>query len=127
MAVLEIGRTQLHDPVTRIFLCGRLRYVGVVPQVRISMLAIQGISKVYRLFDKPFDRLKQLAPFVSMKPKEFWALRDITFEVGKGEIVSLIGPNGCGKSTLLQIVSGILQPTCGRVVTRGRLAALLDR
>ena len=90
------------------------------------MLAIQGISKVYRLFDKPSDRLKQLAPFVSMRPKEFWALRDITFEVGKGEIVSLIGPNGCGKSTLLQIVSGILQPTKGRVVTRGRLAALLE-
>ena len=90
------------------------------------MLAIQGISKVYRLFDKPSDRLKQLAPFVSMHPKEFWALRDITFEVGKGEIVSLIGPNGCGKSTLLQIVSGILQPTNGRVVTRGRLAALLE-
>ncbi len=90
------------------------------------MLAIQGISKVYRLFDKPSDRLKQLAPFSSVKPKEFWALRDITFEVGKGEIVSLIGPNGCGKSTLLQIVSGILQPTSGRVVTRGRLAALLE-
>jgi ABC-type polysaccharide/polyol phosphate transport system ATPase subunit len=90
------------------------------------VLAIQGISKVYRLFDKPSDRLKQLAPFVSMKPKEFWALRDVSFEVGKGEIVSLIGPNGCGKSTLLQIVSGILQPTTGRVVTRGRLAALLE-
>jgi lipopolysaccharide transport system ATP-binding protein len=90
------------------------------------VLAIQGISKVYRLFDKPSDRLKQLAPFVSIQPKEFWALRDITFEVGKGEIVSLIGPNGCGKSTLLQIVSGILQPTSGRVVTRGRLAALLE-
>lgn len=90
------------------------------------MLAIQGISKVYRLFDKPSDRLKQLAPFTSIQPKEFWALRDISFEVGKGEIVSLIGPNGCGKSTLLQIVSGILQPTSGRVVTRGRLAALLE-
>jgi ABC-type polysaccharide/polyol phosphate transport system ATPase subunit len=90
------------------------------------VLSIQGISKVYRLFDKPSDRLKQLAPFFAQKPKEFWALRDITFEVGKGEIVSLIGPNGCGKSTLLQIVSGILQPTSGRVVTRGRLAALLE-
>jgi lipopolysaccharide transport system ATP-binding protein len=91
-----------------------------------TVLAIQGVSKVYRLFDKPSDRLKQLAPFFSMPPKEFWALRDISFEVGKGEIVSLIGPNGCGKSTLLQIVSGILQPTSGRVVTRGRLAALLE-
>jgi ABC-type polysaccharide/polyol phosphate transport system ATPase subunit len=90
------------------------------------VLAIQGISKVYRLFDKPSDRLKQIVPFFPVHPKEFWALRDITFEVGKGEIVSLIGPNGCGKSTLLQIVSGILQPTSGRVVTRGRLAALLE-
>jgi len=90
------------------------------------VLSIQGISKVYKLFEKPSDRLKQLAPFTRVHPKEFWALRDITFEVGKGEIVSLIGPNGCGKSTLLQIVAGILQPTSGRVVTRGRLAALLE-
>src|ERR1039457_5449914 len=57
---------------------------------------------------------------------DFWALKDIGFEVEKGEVLSLVGPNGCGKSTLLQIVSGILQPTTGRVVTRGRIAALLD-
>ena len=57
---------------------------------------------------------------------DFWALRDIDFTVEKGETLSLVGPNGCGKSTLLQIVSGILQPTTGRVVTRGRIAALLE-
>ncbi len=57
---------------------------------------------------------------------DFWALKDIGFEVEKGEVLSLVGPNGCGKSTLLQIVSGILQPTTGRVVTRGRIAALLE-
>ena len=57
---------------------------------------------------------------------DFWALRDISFSVEKGEVVSLVGPNGCGKSTLLQIVSGILQPTMGRVVARGRIAALLE-
>jgi lipopolysaccharide transport system ATP-binding protein len=57
---------------------------------------------------------------------DFWALRDINFEVQKGEMLGLVGPNGCGKSTLLQIVSGILQPTVGRVVTRGRIAALLE-
>ena len=114
-------RAQFHDPLT---FC--LPHVPATVCWFCIVLAIQGISKVYRLFDKPSDRLKQLAPFYSMQPKEFWALRDITFEVGKGEIVSLIGPNGCGKSTLLQIVSGILQPTSGRVVTRGRLAALLE-
>jgi len=57
---------------------------------------------------------------------DFWALRDIGFEVEKGETLGLVGPNGCGKSTLLQIVSGILQPTTGRVVARGRIAALLE-
>src|SRR5579872_4779979 len=57
---------------------------------------------------------------------DFWALRDISFDVEKGHTLGLVGPNGCGKSTLLQIVSGILQPTTGRVVTRGRIAALLE-
>ena len=57
---------------------------------------------------------------------DFWALRDINLAVEKGETLSLVGPNGCGKSTLLQIVCGILQPTTGRVVTRGRIAALLE-
>lgn len=122
MAILASRSAQLHDSVKHDFVKQR----PVTVCWFCNVLAIQGISKVYRLFDKPSDRLKQLAPFVNMKPKEFWALRDISFEVGKGEIVSLIGPNGCGKSTLLQIVSGILQPTSGRVVTRGRLAALLE-
>ena len=57
---------------------------------------------------------------------DFWALRDIGFTLEKGETLGLVGPNGCGKSTLLQIVAGILQPTTGRVVTRGRIAALLE-
>ena len=57
---------------------------------------------------------------------DFWALRDISFAVERGETLGLVGPNGCGKSTLLQIVCGILQPTTGRVATRGRIAALLE-
>src|SRR6201999_4334528 len=59
-------------------------------------------------------------------PTEFWALRDVNIGVERGEILSVIGPNRSGKSTLLQIVSGILDPTRGRVVTRGRIAALLE-
>ncbi len=58
--------------------------------------------------------------------RDFWALRDISFQLEKGQTLGLVGPNGCGKSTLLQIVCGILQPTTGRVVTRGRIAALLE-
>jgi len=57
---------------------------------------------------------------------DFWALRDIAFTLEKGETLGLVGPNGCGKSTLLQIVAGILPPTSGRIVTRGRIAALLE-
>lgn len=91
------------------------------------MLLVQNVSKLYRLYKTPFDRIRELNP-LRRAPlhNDFWALRDISFSVERGEIVSLIGPNGCGKSTLLQIVSGILQPTTGRVVTRGRIAALLE-
>ncbi|MDQ2946436.1 MAG: ABC transporter ATP-binding protein [Acidobacteriota bacterium] len=91
------------------------------------MLLVQNVSKLYRLYRNPFDRLREIFPFHSKNlHSDFWALKDISFSVEKGEIVSLIGPNGCGKSTLLQIISGILQPTSGRIVTRGRIAALLE-
>ncbi len=91
------------------------------------MLLVQNVSKLYRLYENPIDRLKEQVLFQSRKlHRDFWALRDISFSVERGEIVSLVGPNGCGKSTLLQIICGILQPTTGRVVTRGRVAALLE-
>ena len=90
------------------------------------MVLVQNISKLYRLYRRPSDRLRELLPGSRTLHSDFWALRDINFTVNKGEILSLVGPNGCGKSTLLQIVSGILQPTTGRVVTRGRIAALLE-
>jgi ABC-type polysaccharide/polyol phosphate transport system ATPase subunit len=91
------------------------------------LLLVQNVSKLYRLYKAPFDRIRELNPFRrTTLHTDFWALRDISFSVERGEIVSLIGPNGCGKSTLLQVVSGILQPTTGRVVTRGRIAALLE-
>jgi homopolymeric O-antigen transport system ATP-binding protein len=90
------------------------------------LVLVQNISKLYRLYRRPSDRLRELLPGSPALHNDFWALRDISFSVEKGETLSLVGPNGCGKSTLLQIVSGILQPTTGRVVTRGRIAALLE-
>jgi lipopolysaccharide transport system ATP-binding protein len=90
------------------------------------LVLVQNVSKLYRLYRRPADRLRELVPGSPSRHTDFWALRDISFQVEKGETLGLVGPNGCGKSTLLQLVSGILQPTSGRVVTRGRIAALLE-
>jgi lipopolysaccharide transport system ATP-binding protein len=90
------------------------------------LVLVQKVSKLYRLYRRPADRLREMVPGSGTLHTDFWALRDISFELEKGETLGLVGPNGCGKSTLLQIVSGILQPTSGRVVTRGRVAALLE-
>ena len=91
------------------------------------MVLVQNVSKLYKLYRRPADRLREALPLVKRQyHSDFWALRDIGFQVEKGETLALVGPNGSGKSTLLQIVAGILQPTRGRVVTRGRIAALLE-
>ena len=90
------------------------------------MVLVQNVSKLYRLYPRPVDRLRELIPHSRPRHTDFWALRDISFQMEKGETLGLVGPNGCGKSTLLQIVCGILRPTSGRVVTRGRIAALLE-
>ncbi|WP_064572745.1 ABC transporter ATP-binding protein [Cupriavidus gilardii] len=98
-------------------------------------ISVAGVSKRYELYDTPRDRLKQfvmprIASMVGANAgpyfREFWALRDISFEVRKGEAVSIIGSNGSGKSTLLQIITGTLSPTTGQVRTQGRIAALLE-
>jgi lipopolysaccharide transport system ATP-binding protein len=90
------------------------------------LVLVENVSKLYRLYRKPADRLRELLPGARALHTDFWALRDISFHVEPGETLSLVGPNGCGKSTLLQIVAGILQPTEGSVKTSGRIAALLE-
>jgi ABC-type polysaccharide/polyol phosphate transport system ATPase subunit len=90
------------------------------------LVLVQNVSKLYRLYRRPIDRLRELIPGSPPRHSDFWALRDISFQLEKGETLGVVGPNGCGKSTLLQIVCGILQPTSGRVLARGRIAALLE-
>jgi lipopolysaccharide transport system ATP-binding protein len=91
------------------------------------LLRVQNVSKLYRLYRQPADRLLEILPFTNKySPTEFWALRDVNLSVERGEVLGVIGPNGSGKSTLLQIVSGIIEPTRGRVITQGRIAALLE-
>lgn len=98
-------------------------------------IRVQNLSKCYEIYDTPRDRLKQFVmPRVRSLAgrahkqyfREFWALKDVSFEIKKGETVGIIGRNGSGKSTLLQIICGTLNPTSGSVETRGRIAALLE-
>src|ERR1044072_8867100 len=93
----------------------------------VSALGVENVSKQYRIYDRPADRLKESLTRGRMRRhREFWALRDVSFEIQAGTTVGIIGQNGCGKSTLLQIISGTLTPTHGNVWSHGRIAALLE-
>jgi len=90
-------------------------------------IKVENLSKVYRLYDKPTDRLKEsIHPMRKKYHKDFYALKDISFEVKKGETVGIIGKNGSGKSTLLKIITGVLTPTAGNVTITGKVSALLE-
>ena len=98
-------------------------------------ISIKNLSKCYQIYAQPRDRLKQFVlprfqRLAGQPPKsyfnEFWALRDVSFDIKKGEVVGIIGRNGSGKSTLLQIICGTLHPTSGDIQTHGRIAALLE-
>jgi lipopolysaccharide transport system ATP-binding protein len=98
-------------------------------------IKVENLSKCYQIYDNPRQRLKQfvvpkLKRIIGSPPtnyfREFWALRDISFEIRKGETVGIIGRNGSGKSTLLQLICGTLNLTSGIIQTQGRVAALLE-
>jgi len=92
-----------------------------------TALRVHGVAKQYRTYARPGDRLKEsLTRGRLRRHKEFWALHSISFELDKGDIVGIIGPNGCGKSTLLQIIAGTLEPTQGEVWHEGKISALLE-
>lgn len=91
------------------------------------VISIQNLTKVYKLYERPMDRLKEsLNPFKKSYHKDFYALRDVTFEVNKGETIGIIGKNGSGKSTLLKIITGVLNPSAGDVIINGKISALLE-
>jgi lipopolysaccharide transport system ATP-binding protein len=101
------------------------------------LLSVRGVSKRYEIYERPLDRLKQfVVPRLEMLLpgprrirsyyKEFWALRDVSLELGRGEALGILGRNGAGKSTLLQIVAGTLEATSGTVSVEGKVAALLE-
>src|SRR3990170_2009931 len=91
-----------------------------------STIEVEGVSKRFRLYREKPSSLKARLISSRTRAEDFWALRDVAFAVEEGTSLGLIGVNGSGKTTLLKVIAGILRPTTGRVVTRGRIAALLE-
>lgn len=90
-------------------------------------ISVQNLSKCYQIYDRPRDRLLQMFSRGRKQYfREFWALKDVSFEIKRGETVGIIGRNGSGKSTLLQLLCGTLNPTSGTVTIKGKVAALLE-
>ena len=94
-----------------------------------SIVEVNDVSMMFRLYRENVDSLKE---FLIKKLKgqisydEFWALKNISFQVGKGEAVGLVGKNGSGKSTLLKTIAGVLKPTKGSVTVRGTVAPMIE-
>ena len=91
-----------------------------------TAIEIEGISKMFRLHRERPTSVKQRLLVSRSRSEEFWALRDVTFDVADGSSLGLVGHNGSGKTTLLKCIAGILRPTSGTIRYRGRLAALLE-
>jgi lipopolysaccharide transport system ATP-binding protein len=98
------------------------------PEPSTAVVSVRSVGKMYRIYEQPQDRLKQmlLARTGRRYGREFWALRDVSFDLHPGERIGVIGRNGSGKSTLLQIIAGTLAPSEGEVRLQGRVSALLE-
>lgn len=100
---------------------------STIAVVSAPAVIFNGVSKSYSIYDAPGDRLKELATFNRRKfHTDYWALREISFEIERGETFCVVGENGSGKSTMLQICAGILEPSAGTATVNGRVAALLE-
>ncbi|MEA5569988.1 ABC transporter ATP-binding protein [Calothrix sp. UHCC 0171] len=89
-------------------------------------ISLKNVSKCFKRYNHPADRLQEILLPGKNRSEEFWALRDIELEIPRGETVGIVGRNGSGKSTLLQIIAGTLTPTTGEVKVNGRVSALLE-
>ena len=90
-----------------------------------SVLKVQGLGKEYKLYASPRDRLKALVTG-NARHRSHWALRDVSFELQRGQCIGVIGDNGAGKSSLLKLLAGTLQPSTGSIERVGRVTAILE-
>lgn len=90
-------------------------------------ICVNNVTKIYKIYDDPKDRFKEALGIGHRQYyQNFYALRDVSFTVGRGEIVGIVGRNGSGKSTILKILTGVLAPTDGSVSIEGKVSALLE-
>jgi teichoic acid transport system ATP-binding protein len=90
-------------------------------------IKVNNLTKTYKIYENPVDRLKEaLNPFKTRYHRDFDAVKEVSFEIKKGETLGIIGKNGSGKSTLLKMITGVLTPTHGNIVVNGKISALLE-
>ncbi len=99
---------------------------GDKDRVDAAAVRVEGLGKCYAIYRSPADRLKQMLFPWRRFHADYWALRDVSFEVPRGQTVGILGRNGAGKSTLLKVITGTVAPTQGTVAVQGRVAALLE-
>lgn len=93
-----------------------------------QVIKVDQVTKIYKIYAKPTDRFKEAMGINRKRQyhKDYYALRDLSFSVNKGEIVGVVGRNGSGKSTILKILTGVLTQSSGNVEIKGKVAALLE-
>lgn len=103
-----------------------MKGIKVIMEKKLA-IQVSDLTKIYRLYDKPMDRLKESLGLVKIKKyKEHFALKDVNIDIYRGETVGIIGTNGSGKSTILKIITGVLTATSGNLIVDGRISALLE-
>lgn len=93
----------------------------------MNAISVENVTKVYKLYKDSKDRFKEaISPFHKSYSEPFYALKNISFSVERGETVGIIGTNGSGKSTILKIITGVINQTEGQVIVNGNVSALLE-